>query len=80
MPSVEVDWYRTSTEGKQEKFFSTKLEDAVIVAIDTKLPHAQNPANSDYTQLIKVSMSYRKIVWEHSISGTEGSDDWRKPV
>ncbi|MCU1726892.1 Hcp family type VI secretion system effector [Pseudomonas sp. 7P_10.2_Bac1] len=80
LPSVEVDWYRTSTEGKQEKFFSTKLEDAVIVAIDTKLPHAQNPANSDYTQLIKVSMSYRKIVWEHSISGTEGSDDWRKPV
>ncbi|MEL6711220.1 MAG: Hcp family type VI secretion system effector, partial [Pseudomonadota bacterium] len=35
LPKVEIAWYRTSTEGKQEHFFSTLLEDAVIVDITT---------------------------------------------
>ncbi|WP_139657974.1 type VI secretion system tube protein TssD, partial [Pseudomonas shirazica] len=39
---VEVNWYRTSSEGKQEHFFSTTLEDATIVSINTVLPHAQD--------------------------------------
>ncbi|KNX78275.1 hypothetical protein DA83_23700 [Pseudomonas sp. 250J] len=80
LPTVEVNWYRTSVEGKQEHFFTTKLEDATIVDINTTLPHAQNKENADFTQLIEVSMSYRKITWTHVTAGTEGSDDWRKPV
>ncbi|WP_343225234.1 hypothetical protein [Lysobacter changpingensis] len=37
--------------------------------------------NSDnYTQLIEVSMAYRKITWEHTVAGTSGSDDWRAPL
>ncbi|NBA94160.1 Hcp family type VI secretion system effector [Pseudomonas sp. R5(2019)] len=79
LTEVEVKWYRTSTEGKQEHFFTTKLEDATIVQIHTHLPHAQDPSKEGYTQLIKVSMAYRKITWTHNISGTEASDDWRKP-
>ena len=80
LPVVEVNWYRTSVEGKQEHFFTTKLEDATIVNINTTLPHAQNQKNADYTQLIEVAMSYRKISWTHVTAGTEGSDDWRKPI
>ncbi|MEL6723287.1 MAG: Hcp family type VI secretion system effector [Pseudomonadota bacterium] len=80
LPKVEIAWYRTSTEGKQEHFFSTLLEDAVIVDITTVLPHAQDPGNAEFTQLIAVSVAYRKITWEHTISGTSGSDDWRAPM
>jgi len=80
LSKVKVNWYRTSVDGKQEHFFSTSLEDATIVDINLKLPHAQNPDNSDYTQVIEVSLAYRKIVWEHDVSGTSGSDDWRAPI
>lgn len=80
LPSVEVNWYRTSVEGTQEHFFTTKLEDAIIVDINTVLPHAQAEENENFTQLIEVSMSYRKITWAHTVAGTEGSDDWRKPI
>lgn len=80
LPKVEVRWYRTSSAGKQEHFFTTTLEDAVIVDINTEMPHAQNPLNADYTQLVRVAMSYRKIMWDHTISGTSGSDDWRAPI
>lgn len=79
LTEVEVRWYRTSTDGDQEMFFTTRLEDATIVSINTALPHAQDPEMAGYTQLVKVAMAYRKIIWSHVICGTEASDDWRKP-
>jgi type VI secretion system secreted protein Hcp len=80
LESVVVRWYRTSGEGKQEHFFNTVLEDAIIVEINTVLPHVQDKQNEEYTQLVEVSMTYRKITWTHIVARTEGSDDWRKPV
>jgi type VI secretion system secreted protein Hcp len=75
-----AQWFRTSLEGKQEHFFTTQLEDAIVVDINTVLPHAQDGSKSGYTQLIEVSLAYRKITWTHAVAGTEASDDWRKPV
>lgn len=75
--NVEVKWYRTSTGGGQEHFFSTIFEDAVITDISLLMPNAQDPSNSDKTEQFRVSINYRKIVWEHVASGTSGSDDWR---
>lgn len=80
LPTVEVRWFRTSTDGKQEHFFTTKLEEATVVDIHTVLPHSQDSDNSNYTQLIKTSLSYRKVSWSHVVAGTEASDDWRKPA
>ncbi|HDF2344300.1 TPA: Hcp family type VI secretion system effector [Morganella morganii] len=80
LPTVELKWYRTSVEGKQEHFFTTALEDATIVNIDCKMPHCQDPSKSDYTQLIEVSLAYRKISWDHTVAGTSGADDWRTPI
>jgi type VI secretion system secreted protein Hcp len=75
LPKVALKWFRISVEGKQEHFFSTVLTDATIVDID-----CQDPAKSDFTQLIQVSLVYRKIDWEHTVAGTSGSDDWCAPI
>ncbi|CAD5106389.1 Hcp family type VI secretion system effector [Zestomonas carbonaria] len=80
LPNVEVKWFRTSVDGKQEHFFTTQLEDATIIDIHTVLPHAQDASKAEFTQLIEVSLAYRKITWSHTIAGTEASDDWRKPL
>lgn len=80
LPKVEVKWYRTSADGKQEHFFTTTLTDAIIVTLDLEMPHAQGSASSNYTQLLQVSMAYRKIEWEHTAAGTLGADDWRVPA
>ena len=53
------------------------MEDAIITDIDLFMPNAQDKNNNDKTELFKVSLNYRKIVWEHVIAGTSGSDDWR---
>lgn len=80
LPNVELKWYRTSVEGKQEHFFTTTLTDATIVDINLRMPHAQDLTKSEFTQLMDVSLAYRKIDWEHTVAGTSGSDDWRAPI
>lgn len=80
LPTVTLKWYRTSVEGKQEHYFTSTLTDATIVDINFKMPHCQDPAQVEFTQLINVSLAYRKIDWEHTVAGTSGSDDWRAPI
>ncbi|AIR90638.1 Hcp family type VI secretion system effector [Pseudomonas cremoricolorata] len=79
LTEVELSWYRTSVEGIQEHFFTTKLTDAVIVDMDLEMPHIQDEANKPFTQFLRVSLAYRGIEWEHLIASTAGADDWRKP-
>ena len=79
LPEAHLTWYRTSTDGKQEHYFTTSLTDAVVISIECSQPHAQDPSMSDFTQLIEVSFAYRKIDWTHTVAGTSGSDDWRAP-
>jgi type VI secretion system secreted protein Hcp len=75
-----LKWYRTSRQGKQEHFFTTELEDAVITQIRAHMPNCQDPAFKTFTPMEDVSFSYRKITWTHVVAGTEGSDDWQNPV
>ncbi|MBK5072172.1 Hcp family type VI secretion system effector [Budviciaceae bacterium CWB-B4] len=80
LPEVALKWYRTSPDGKQEHYFTTKLEDATIVNMDLVMPNSQDPSQSHFTQLLDVHLAYRKIDWEHVVAGTSGADDWRKPA
>ncbi len=79
LSSVVISWMRTSIEGKQENFFTTKLENAVVAHISLDLPHCQEEKDKDFEQLVTVFFNYRKITWEHLNSGTSGADDWRNP-
>jgi type VI secretion system secreted protein Hcp len=79
MTVIEIEWYRTSGQGIQEHYYTTKLEDAMIVDIKDYMHNCQDPANLHFTHLQDVHFSYRKITWTHVASGTSGSDDWRKP-
>jgi type VI secretion system secreted protein Hcp len=79
LPTVEIKWWRTSEDGKQEHYFTTKLIDALIVDITAHMPNCQDPHMEHFTHLEDVSMSYRAIEWTHEVAGTSGSDDWRKP-
>lgn len=80
LTKCELKWYRTSTTGTQEHYFTTALEDAIITNIEALMPNCQDPGQSHFTHLEKVSFSYRKITWTHEAAGTSGEDDWRKPV
>jgi len=72
-----IEWYRTSSEGTQEHYFSHELEGAVIVDIKAVMPNCQDPAMAQFTHLEEISFSYSSITWTHEVGGTEGNDDWR---
>jgi len=77
LSKVEVHWFRTSSGGGAEHFFTTTLEDAIITNIELYMPHAQDTNNNAKTEMFKVSFNYRKIEWSHTLASTSGSDDWR---
>ena len=80
LPKCEIKWWRTSSQGVQEHYFTTKLEDAIITNISARMPNCQDPSQAHFTHLEDVSFSYRKITWTHEIGSTSGEDDWRAPV
>ena len=79
LTNVQLRWYRTQAS-EQVHFFTTALEEALIVDINCTMPHAKAPDTQDYTQIVEVAMTYRKIMWEHVVAGTSGADDWRAPI
>ena len=80
LTEVIIKWYRTSAAATQEHYFTTKLEDAIIVNIKDYMYNCNDPSNAHFTHLEDVEFSYRKITWTHEVCGTSGSDDWRTPV
>ena len=77
--TVEIKWYRTTMEGTMEHYFTHKLEDALIVDIQAIMELTTNTELGFRDHEEKISMTYRKIEWEHEVAGTAGSDDWREP-
>ena len=80
LTEIVIQWYRTSAAGTQEHYYTTTLEDAIIVDIKDYMHNCQDPGNSHFTHLEDVHFTYRKITWTHEVSGTSGSDDWRSPI
>lgn len=80
LPRIEIKKYRTNYEGKLEHYYTTILEDAVIVDINSDAPHVIGEKERDVAPLEHVSFSYRKISWRHEIASTSGEDDWRKGI
>ena len=76
---VTVKWFRIvqAGGGGQEHYFTTKLEDAVIVSIKQWFPITMDTTKRDYSHLEDVSLTYRKIVWTWVDGGIESEDDWR---
>jgi type VI secretion system secreted protein Hcp len=79
LPKCTIKWWRTSTAGVQEHYFTTELVDAIIVSIKARMPNCQDPGMAHFTHLEDVSFTYRQITWTHEVGGTSGTDDWRAP-
>lgn len=79
MKSAEIKWYRIDPSGKEEHYFTTKLEDAIIVGIRPYLKDCLDPATEHLSHMEEVSFSYRKAIWRWEPDGIEAEDDWRAP-
>jgi type VI secretion system secreted protein Hcp len=73
-----LEWYRTVGEGGMEHYFTTELEDALIVGIEVLMPHCQDSASAHLTHLERIHIAYRKINWTHEKAMTLGMEEWHQ--
>jgi type VI secretion system secreted protein Hcp len=79
LSEVVLDFYRISPSGKEEKYFTTKLENAIIVSMAPFYPETFDPKNEPYKHMEKVSFTYEKVIWTWVIDGIEAEDSWKAP-
>ncbi|MGA4816298.1 Hcp family type VI secretion system effector [Pseudomonas aeruginosa] len=61
LTKVEIQWYRTSAAGTQEHYYTTVLEDAIIVDIKDYMHNCQDPGNAHFTHLEDVHFTYARL-------------------
>lgn len=80
LKEVKIKWYRINGKtGKEEHYFTTVLNAAIIVSINTNIPNCLNLASSPFGHMEDVSFTYRKIIWTWEVDGIESEDDWSVP-
>jgi len=73
--SCSISFYRTSTSGFEEKFFTVEIEGAVIADLTLDMPHVV--IQNDVEPQEHVATRYREITWRHHLAGTSGYASWR---
>lgn len=76
---VEIKYFRISPKGAEEKYFTIKLEDAIIVSLKHSKPMVFLPENKPYMDMIMIEFTYSKITWTQEIDGVTADDDWKTP-
>jgi type VI secretion system secreted protein Hcp len=75
--TVTIDNYRIKADGTEEKYFTIKLENAIIVSQHEFTPITFLPDNKPYHDMEEVSMTYSKITWTYNDGNIEYVDDWK---
>lgn len=79
LTEVILDFWRITPDGKEEKYYTIKLETAIIVAMQSFYPETFIEANESYRHMEKVSFTYEKIIWTWQPDGIEAEDNWKEP-
>ena len=79
MKTVSLDYYRISPQGKEEKYYTVKLENAIVVGVRSWIPNCLEPNNGQMGHMEDVSFSYEKITESWHPDGIEADDSWLAP-
>lgn len=72
---VDIAFYRITAEGLEKEYYSIRLEQVKVAAVEAILPNTQNPQNDRLTHYEKVRFMYEKVTWKHA-DGLEYTDSW----
>ena len=69
-----ISFYRMSSFGMQEKFYSVSINGGIIADLTLEMPHAI--LQSDAEPQEHMAIRYRDITWTHHAAGTSGYSTW----
>ena len=69
-----ISFYRVSSFGLQEKFYSVSINGGIISDLTLEMPHAilQNDAEPQE----QIAIRYREVTWTDHVAGTSGYSTW----
>ncbi|MDF3840687.1 Hcp family type VI secretion system effector [Pseudomonas citronellolis] len=69
-----ISFYRVSSFGMQEKFYSISINGGIIADLTLEMPHAILLHDAEPQE--HVAIRYRDITWTHHSAGTSGYSTW----
>lgn len=79
LSKVELEFYRISPKGTEEKYYTIRLEKAVVTSSRTWVPNCLAPENRQFGHMEDIALTYEKIVWTWEPDGIEAEDSWLAP-
>ncbi len=76
--TIEANYYRTTTAGEQEQYYTATFSECTLVRLHTYTPMALDPANGPFRDMEEVHFTYAEINLEHKPGGTSAVDNWKK--
>lgn len=72
--NCRISFYRTSSYGGQEKFYTVEINGGQIADLTVNMPHTiwHNDAEAQE----HIAIRYRNITWTHHLAGTSGYSSW----
>ena len=80
LKSVVLEFYAIAKQGKDEKYYTTKLEDAVVVKVRPWIPNG--PAEGKPRLAAhggRIPSPTKKCIWTWVKDGIETEDSWQVP-
>lgn len=65
---------------QEEKYFTVKLQDAIVVESREWYPETFLEQNRSYKHMEDIFFTYETIIWTYVTDGIEAQDSWKKPV
>lgn len=72
--SCTISFYRVSSFGMQERFYSISINGGIIADLTLEMPHAILQHDAEPQE--HVAIRYREITWTHHAAGTSGHSTW----
>ncbi|MEF7612883.1 Hcp family type VI secretion system effector [Aquincola sp. MAHUQ-54] len=73
---VLIRWYRISAAGREEEYFSHRLEKVKVIAVRPVMHNIKEPSKERYNHLEAVELRYEKITWTYADGNIIHSDSW----
>lgn len=78
LTTVEISFYRTSSTGTQEHYYTITLGEASLVSFRPYVPNALDAASSAYSHMEELLFTYKSLDVSHVQGSTSGSDNWNE--
>ncbi|RJR45802.1 MAG: Hcp family type VI secretion system effector [Desulfobacteraceae bacterium] len=79
LTEVLLEFWHISPAGKEEKYYTIKLENAIVVKSEDYFPLTFLEESKPYRHMEKISFTYGKIIWTWVPDGIESEDSWEAP-